>query len=106
MTKEEFKKYIQLIKDTREHWNKIARIQREYGLSMPVDNTFAERLETAVVDLIDDEYNTVSWWIYETDFGKKHTKIYKSDTKEVIADLKTVDDLWDYIMSRIPSQLN
>lgn len=38
----------------------------------------------------------ISWWVFETSFGKENTKIYDKDNK-VLVNLKTASDLYDYI---------
>lgn len=50
-------------------------------------------------EIMEDDYNTISWWIYETEYGKSGTGIYDSEVKNLIVDLKTPEDLYDYLIS-------
>jgi len=99
MIKEQFLKHIKLIKDVTTHWQDRLILSKKYNLTMPVDDNFEGQLQDALIKAIEtamnDKDNYVSWWIYETDFGKKHTKIYEKDV--VLADLKTAEDLYDWL---------
>ena len=40
----------------------------------------------------------VSWWIYETDFGKHTNTVYTGDNEDNMAfTLTTAEDLWDFV---------
>lgn len=58
--------------------------------------------EYIVIELLEeimkDSCDTISWWIYETQYGKSGTEIYDSEVKNVIVDLKTPEDLYDYLV--------
>lgn len=48
-------------------------------------------------DLESDEYNCVKFFVYESEYGVKHTKIWDAETGEVVADLNSVDALYEYL---------
>lgn len=101
MNKEQFLSHIKLIKDVRTHWQDRLKISKKYNLEMPVENNFEGRLEDALIKAIEtamnDEYEYISWWVYEAEFGEKYTNIYEKDSTVMIAELKTAEDLYDWI---------
>ncbi len=56
--------------------------------------------ECIVIELLEeimkDSCDTISWWIYETEYGKSRPEIYDSEGN-VMVDLKTPEDLYDYL---------
>ena len=48
-------------------------------------------------DIMDDDGGWISWWIYDCDFGENHTEIYNNND-EVMADIKTAEDLYNYLI--------
>lgn len=57
--------------------------------------------EGIVIDLLqevmEDRYDTISWWIYETKYGKDKPNIYDSKTKELLHVLDTPEKLYIYL---------
>ncbi len=45
-------------------------------------------------EIMEDYYDTISWWIYETEYGKSKPEIYEGNVTTV---LKTPEDLYDYL---------
>ena len=56
-----------------------------------------------VIDLLsyifDDKAEWISWWVFETNYGENHTKVYKND--EIIADIKTPEQLYDFLIEEM-----
>ena len=51
-----------------------------------------------------DEY--IPWWIYDTNYGKDHTEIFwtfdgENSQPKVIADIKTAEDLYDFLINEM-----
>ena len=57
--------------------------------------------ETVVVKLLEnmfeDKDNTISWWIYEKDYGRNY-KIGDMSVNDVGIDLTTPEKLYDYLL--------
>ena len=57
--------------------------------------------ETVVVKLLEnmfeDKDNTISWWIYEKDYGRNY-KIGDMSVNDVDIDLTTPEKLYDYLV--------
>lgn len=99
LSKEEF---VNHIKGLKSEYDKLDKLYADFGIDifeMPwcySSNHFLELLS----QVMDDEYDYISWWCYETDFGrdKNMNKIYESSTDKVIAELNTPEDLYDYLV--------
>ena len=48
-------------------------------------------------EIMEDNYNTISWWIYDTEYGKSSPNIYDSKTKELLHVLDTPEKLYIYL---------
>lgn len=90
-------------------FNNLVNIIREYDdiVSKSYDVLGVDMIESKqtllfnkLVDVIckenltDDGYDLLNWWLYD-DVDKK---IYAAKSEEVIADLKTSDDLYNYMV--------
>ena len=49
-------------------------------------------------EIMEDDYNTISWWMYDTECGKSKPEIYDKEGN-IIADLKTPEDLYYYLIN-------
>ena len=96
LTKNEFIKAIKSIKDIDEKLDKDVKI---YELRLAfcrysLQDSMISLLESAMAIPVDPNYGSIiSWWIYETHFGKKKLAITEDDKKIY---LKTPKDLYDY----------
>jgi hypothetical protein len=99
-------KFVQFLDDLQE----LYRIESEMtAVFMKLNSDFNQisfgKFESLIVKLLEevmqDENEWISWWIYEADFGKK-TKIANSVTIEVGKKfpLKDAGDLYDLIMTQ------
>ena len=65
--------------------------------------------ETVVVKLLEnmfeDKDNTISWWIYEKDYGRNY-KIGDMSVNDVGIDLTTPEKLYDYLIKEYEENKN
>lgn len=105
MDKNEFVKCINALKSADDLQNEISELMKtakeniendfmnSAGLMVNHKDIVIELLE----EIMEDKYNTVSWWIYETKYGKSSPNIYDSNLKEVAYCLDTPEKLYDYL---------
>jgi len=99
LSKEEFVAHINGLKF---EFDKLDKLYSEFGIDifeMPWCYSSIHFLEL-LSQVMGDEYDYISWWFFETDFGrdKNMNKIYESSTDKVIAELNTPEDLYDYLV--------
>lgn len=98
ISKEDFVKYI---KESQEVSSLVHNVYEASGRTIDIINLEEELtkpfriIEKNFFDKVELEY--ISWFLYEYKSGGM--KIYKADTNKevVLADLETVDDLWDWL---------
>ena len=105
ITKKEFVEIINRLKETDELKNKINTLIRESTDCMIADFTEAGSLmichEDIVVKLLENMFNdtdTISWWLYDRDYGRKFKIgdiVYDNGYKP---DLTTAERLYDYLI--------
>lgn len=109
ITKKEFVEIINRLKETDELKNKINSLIRESTDCMITDFTEAGSLlichEDIVVKLLENMFNdtdTISWWLYDRDYGRKFKigDIYYNDGYK--PDLTTAEKLYDYLLEEKP----
>jgi hypothetical protein len=101
LTREQFHRYIE---EKRKYFKKVKAL---YELSVEYSDTLADYLDDLVLALAfnPSQKETVLWWLYDAPDGVtgqvdvERTRIYCSTTKEVIAELSTVDALYDYLIT-------
>ena len=104
ISKEEFIRIINRLKETDEIKNKVNEIIRNSTDSMISDYTDAGSLmichEDIVLKLLEKMFNDtdiLSYWLYELDYGKKYKAGCISDENGDI-DIATPDKLYDYLI--------
>lgn len=109
LSKEQFKKYMGIIKKTQEDESKLQAaleaIDKSNFLSLYGDqvSTMID-LVSILMDLdIEGDWNDISYFIYELDWGKKWTPGCVIDTdkktgKEINVDISTLDKLYRYLV--------
>lgn len=107
MNKHKFVKIINRLKEARQLQDNINELMNKARENIENDFMNGASLminhEDTVIDLLqeimNDTFDCIPWWIYETDYGSREnmTKIYKVGTGEVLADIKTAEDLYDYL---------
>ena len=112
ISKEKFVKIIKMLKRKDEAECRMNDILSEYddvycdGI-IPIDSTASivvELLEMLLNLNVDKNYgSTLSWWMYEQDFGESFTvgalTYTDKDGNEVAPDLSTPEQLYDYLVS-------
>lgn len=113
MDKQRFCKILNQLRDSEEMCTKINDIIRKYSNTLNTDfisgyafggfhsNTVTELLE----ELLGDEYETVSWWCFETNYGKGSRDngygveplITLEDGTDILLD--TPEKLYDFLTS-------
>ena len=105
ITKEQFVETINRLKETDDLKNKINSMIRESTDCALTDFTEAGSLlichEDIVVKLLENMFNdtdTISWWLYDRDYGRKFKigDIYYNDGYK--PDLTTAERLYDYLI--------
>ena len=110
ISKNEFVEILERLKEANDLQNKVNELFRDARDN--VENDFCNGAslmishESIVIQLLEDmfndrfEYPNISWWIYETDYGrnKEMNKIYNSDGKTIYKSLDSAEDLYDYLI--------
>lgn len=104
ITKEQFVTIINRLKETDEMVDKINNIIRNSTDSIISDFTNAGSImichEDIVLHLLEDIFNdtdTISWWLYEKDYGRDiRMKMWDEKGKEI--DVSTPEKLYDYLV--------
>lgn len=100
LSKEEFVAHMEGLKT---EYDKLDKLYSEFGIDtieMPwcySSNHFLELLEK----IMNDEQGEISWWCYETDFGRDKTMteiIVHDDTGERSVVVNTPEDLYNYLV--------
>jgi hypothetical protein len=107
LDKKDFVKIMNSIKDAIEKENKFNKLMDEAGFRYSFENIVSESLYdliTSIVSFLNNTMklssDTIDWFIYELDFGKDGEKYYTSFTgSDKKYYLKSVDDLWDFLIN-------
>lgn len=107
LTKEQFKKYMEFLKDYEEKLHKahdaVCNIEKDFtgiaGIAHPIIDKYIDLINDAL-KLSDIDSDLLWWWIYDCNWGKDHCQIYNKKNK-VIAELKDLDELYKYIKKLI-----
>jgi len=65
-----------------------------FNITCEYEDTILKYLSDAMNDV---EY--ISWWIYDCEYGQKHTEIWSTDIngKETVENIDTVEKLYDFL---------
>ena len=104
MKKEQFIKTIEALQKQYEHDERVCDLLSEaYPEStiMPYDNSI---IINQILDFLKSEFNDqedsiIEYFIYELDYGKKYKKGMVTDSDGSEIELKTANDLWDYLVN-------
>ena len=100
ISKKEFIKTIKHIKEYEDKLTDLSKISSDLtiGISSIIDWLIDDLTNTLCIacniDLSKEYDNLISWWIYDTNFGKNHAWIKFNNVKYI---LNTVEKLYDYI---------
>lgn len=104
ITKERFVNIINRIKAYNDLQDKIQELFRDNIDNRENDFMNAGSIcvghETIVVELLEhifDDTDTISWWLYENDYGRDtEIKVWDKNGREI--DLSTPEKLYDYLI--------
>jgi hypothetical protein len=102
MDKKTFKKlmtdFIKIRKDEENLHEAMRRFDSDFG-GFSLGKYECLWLET-MKEAMDDEYDYLSYWIYELDFGKKAKKNSITEKNGTPIPIKTLDNLYDIIKNK------
>lgn len=114
LTFEEFEKYINYLKRSSEYQSQMYSVARKYSdvicdfeQGVIVADDYIVELLEKLFTLKPDEsgYTTLSWWIYETEFGEKKNILESFELGYLPEEhpyrhpkLDTVRELYDYLL--------
>lgn len=96
ISKEQFMEYISKIQRNKKMCSDIYETSDELIDVYELVDRFVQPyklLEKIVFNDIEREF--IDWFIYE--YNQDMMKIYNTNTNEVIADIQTEEDLWEYL---------
>ncbi len=106
ISKEEFIRIIKRLEETEKTKNEIDKIIKESTDCIISDFTNASSLmichEDIVISLLEtmfDDKDTISWWIYDLEYGKKYEDGCITEKDGTIIDLSTTEKLYDFLIS-------
>lgn len=97
LKRETFVSAIDKIRKHEELMDKANKVFREFGdfaPSLDFGSLHLEALLAVLKDAMNDEYDYISWWLYE---NVDHTISWTEDGKERSRDLNDVNALYDYL---------
>ena len=102
ISRKDFKHVMNEIITVNDRLDKLQAVNSEFALSIVENYSLQDELITLLEKLmnipVDAQFgSTISWWIYETEFGKNNPYIY-IDNKgtEIKYVLDSVDKLYDF----------
>lgn len=106
ITKKEFVDIINRLKETDDFVNMVNNKARELRDAIESDFFNACGLsishESIVVRLLEDifnDYDTISWWLYELDYGREYKKGCLKDENGKNINVSTPEKLYDYLVA-------
>ncbi len=106
ISKEEFIRIMKRLEETEMIKNKIDKIIKESTDCIISDFTNSGSLmichEDIVIKLLEimfDDVDTISWWIYDLEYGKKYEDGCITEKDGTIIDLSTAEKLYDFLIS-------
>ena len=104
ITREEFIDIIDKLKEVNDFVDEVNNKARKLNDAIISDFFNAASLsishENIVVRLLENMFNdkeTISWWLYELDYGRKYKEYCITENGKPI-DLSTADKLYDYLI--------
>ena len=114
MTREEFKKYIEFIKEKEDAENRFSDLLSELGGGDGYAYLYSD-YKGKLVHLLDDiwlspgvDYRDIDYFVYEQEYGAKADEYYTSWTDEEGNEQTfkphNVDELYDYLVKEYPKR--
>ena len=107
ISKEEFIRIMKRLEETEKTKSEIDKIIEESTDCIISDFTNAGSLmichEDIVIKLLErmfDDGDTISWWIYDLEYGKKYEDGCITEKDGTIIDLSTTEKLYDYLVNK------
>ena len=105
MNKYKFVKCIKALQSADNLQNEVSKLMRTAKENIENDFMNGASLmichEGIVIELLEeimeDNYDTISWWIYDTEYGTSEPNIYDGKTGELTHCLDTPEKLYDYL---------
>lgn len=114
INKEKFVKVINTLKEENDFWNEVDALYRKYRNILLDGVAPIPVVSEIVIDLLEDNlgitsdyrgYSTLSWWIYEANFGQKEDFVNSilytdKDGKEISCQIvpRTPEKLYDLLL--------
>ncbi len=105
ISKEEFIRIMKRLEETEKTKNEIDKIIKESTDCIISDFTNAGSLmichEDIVIRLLEIMFNdedTISWWIYDLEYGKKYKDGCITEKDGTIIDVSTAEKLYDFLV--------
>ena len=98
LKREIFVDAISKIKKHEELMDRLDTVCREFGSfrpSLDFGNLHLQALLEVLKDAMDDEYDYISWWLYE---GTDHIVSWEENGRTVSVDLTEVNALYDFLL--------
>ena len=77
--------------------NKVFREFGDFAPSLDFGSLHLEALLAVLKDAMNDEYDYISWWLYE---NVDHIVSWKEDGQEISRDLNDVNALYDFLSEK------
>lgn len=97
LKRETFVDAISKIKKHEELMDRLDTVCREFGSfrpSLDFGNLHLQALLEVLKEAMDDEYDYISWWLYE---GTDYIVSWEENGKTVSVDLTDVNDLYEFL---------
>lgn len=98
---EEFRYYMEEIKDVEDYWNELSDLDSKYGYAVQVERP-TDRISSALVKLLEksfnDENNWISYYIWELNFGRDWEPGCVTNEEGTDVKLQEVEDLYDLLI--------
>lgn len=111
ISKEQFVKIINRLKEADETVNKVNNILKNTSDSIENDFMNASAMsishESLVVELLQDIFNdklNITYWLYELDYGRKYYDGCVQETNGSIIDISTPEKLYDILIKEMEEQ--
>ncbi len=108
ITKEQFVKIINRLRDYNDLQDKIQELFEDNIDNQEMDFMNAGSIcvghETIVVELLENLFNerrTISWWIYELNYGRNYKEGCIAEANGTPIDLSTPEKLYDYLIKEM-----
>lgn len=101
----DFKTFEKIINDIKKWSDMLDEMNDRYQISLlesPLGCcTIVDHLVNTLEAYMKDNFNYISWWCWETDFGQKNAEIYMCGAEgeeEIVHKIDTVAKLYDLIV--------